>query len=817
MVLRQGKISRRVLAMVFKSARHKRHVKIAAAAFNRGCFFLSYKPGRPSTNEVNEPVRRGDGPMGSAVVIQAVGQRTTNPCSHQVKVLRLCSLISTGKSENNKDLPRRRSIMRTCRVAVVAKSVLILFAVVVVAQVASAFPSWMGVYGSFVRHNDGSNPGTFTVLMNQDYFGLHANVGIQVNGGIYTEYSMSYVTNVAGNSEWTFTPGSAYSPGAVVEYYFHGYDEFSSSTIYDSNNASNYYFTVASTSSSPLVTSWATANSGLYARIRTNTAGAVMTTWSSQTLPAYSDVQTISSSSSNVYVSAAGLTSYIMGPWYLDAGKTTLFPNQPKNQKATMRFPLVPLNGSAHSSTSLGAIGMYVNGVAVFNMLDAFSYVNSSGSDSTSGDGIWNRDAEFGEVVTFDPANAHQPGNGQYHNHINPIGLRYQLGDNALYNAASYSYSETTNSLHHSPIVGWAFDGYPIYGPYGYSSATDPNSGVRRMISGYVRRNGQYGTANLDSTGRITLPLWAQAAQNRTTLSSSQYCPSTSKAADSAGSFAIGRYAEDNDFLGDLPTNSTAGAQWDLDRYNGRYCVTPDYPNGIYAYFVAINADGSPAFPYLIGRQYYGFVSGAQLTGGITESVTTNYSGGPNTPPVMQSANGSDGTDLVLTWSSVDGGKYEVQTSTDLNSWSSLTTNVSSSALLSSFTHTNALVTSAQRFYRAHLSSLAAYDGSTSTGSGILSVSPTSGTRGGSAFTLTINLDPNANPPPQNAPVLSVTVGSIAGTSLNHVSSTQVSASITIPANAATGPQTVTVVFPGPPQNPTQTVTNTLINGFTIQ
>ena len=28
-----------------------------------------------------------------------------------------------------------------------------------------------------------------------------------------------------------------------------------------------------------------------------------------------------------------------------------------------------------------------------------------------------------------------------------------------------------------------------------------------------------------------------------------------------------------------------------LDRNNGRFCITPDYPNGTYAYFVTINSD----------------------------------------------------------------------------------------------------------------------------------------------------------------------------------------------------------------------------------
>ena len=44
----------------------------------------------------------------------------------------------------------------------------------------------------------------------------------------------------------------------------------------------------------------------------------------------------------------------------------------------------------------------------------------------------------------------------------------------------------------------------------------------------------------------------------------------------------------------------------------------------------------------------------------------------------------------------------------------------------------------------------------------------------------------------------------------------QVTSSITIPSNAGTGAQTVTVVFPGPPDDPTNVFTCTLINGFTI-
>jgi len=459
----------------------------------------------------------------------------------------------------------------------------------------------------------------------------------------------------------------------------------------------------------PLLTSWFTKDAGQYARIQQTTGGSIVTTWSGQSPPAYSDVETVSYSTNYVYVYASGLASHVMGPWYLDAAKTMLFPNLPTNQKVTMRFPRAPAPASTHTETTGGAMGMYVNGVAVFNMLDGYSYTNGADRQGMIGSGIWERDAKFGEAVTFDPANAHQPGSGQYHCHINPIALRYQLGDNATYNSSSDTYSENTNNLQHSSIVGWAFDGYPIYGPYGYSTATNPASGVRRMISGYVLRNGQYGTSNLNVTGRTTLPLWAQIAENRINLTASQYGPSTTKAADMTGSFALGRYAEDNDCLNDLPTNDTAGVQWDLDRYNGRYCVTPDYPNGTYAYFVAINADGTSAFPYLTGRQYYGVVGGGTVSS-ITESVTTNFTGGANAPLAVTAVNTDNAGDVTLTWSSVQGGMYVISGSVDLVTWTNLNPSISSTGIVSLGTDPVATQVYTQRFYKVGLSSLAPYD-----------------------------------------------------------------------------------------------------------
>lgn len=425
----------------------------------------------------------------------------------------------------------------------------------------------------------------------------------------------------------------------------------------------------------PLLSSWFGTNSGQYARIREMNGSTPVATWTGQTLPAYADILAVDYSASYVYVRASGLASHVMGPWYQNAAQTQLFPNKPVNQNRLVRLPRTVSSAGTKTNTPLGVIGVYVNGSGIYNMLDAFSYSGTTQSDGGmgAGGGIWNRDAFVGEVLTFDKNNAHQPGNGDYHAHINPILLRYQLNDSVVYTAATNTYSEAP-APGHSPIIGWAFDGNPVYGPYGYADPNGPSQGVRRMVSGYVKRNGQFGTANLASTGRTTLPLWAQVAQNRSTLTSAQYGPVTTKPADPQGiPYTIGRYAEDWDFLGDLPPASTAGTSWDLDRYNGRMCVTPDFATPTYCYFTTINADGTPAFPYLLGRQYHDTASGGRVTS-ITETVTNHFTGGKNSTLTVQPPAFNQGSaNITLTWSSVEGGTYIVSTSADLQTFSDST------------------------------------------------------------------------------------------------------------------------------------------------
>lgn len=548
--------------------------------------------------------------------------------------------------------------------------------------------------------------------------------------------------------------------------------------------------------------SWFTTYSAKYARLYTTdankTSGTSVTTWSNgtqtQSLPAYAGVQEIYSSASWVYIRSTGLGSHIMGPW-----QNGTFPNLPKNQKVFYRIPRTPAVPATKTLTALGAIGYFVDGVSMFDSRDGF-YWNGSTEAGGGGTGYWNREAYVNEGATFDPGYAHQEQSGTYHYHANPIALRYLLGDHVDYVAATKTYAESTNAVaKHSPILGWVRDGYPVYGPYGYSVSNNAVSGVRRMLSGFQLRNGSRGTDNLTTAGRSTIPQWAVRAYN---VASAQSGPAVST------TYPLGRYMEDNAFLGDL--GSTLGTDYDLDEYNGRFCVTPEFPGGTYAYFVSISSNGTPVYPYNIGRSFYGTPIGAAVTT-LAETVTTNFVGGASAPQTFSKPTVGGGN-VTLTWSATEGGTYRVECTTNFTTWTTNATNLTATGGTGRYTNSSA---AGLGFYKIARTALAAYDpvSGTSGGNSIVSVSPTSGNRG-TTFTLTITLPNTA--PPQMAPINSVTVGTITGTSNVHVSQTQVTSVITLPAGAATGPQTVTIIFPGAPPNPQIVETYTLVNGFTI-
>ena len=57
------------------------------------------------------------------------------------------------------------------------------------------------------------------------------------------------------------------------------------------------------------------------------------------------------------------------------------------------------------------------------------------------------------------------------------------------------------------------------------------------------------------------------------------------------------------DLVQDYIYDSSVGS---LDGYNGKFSVTPEYPNGTYAYFMSEDGSGNPVYPYVIGPKMYG-------------------------------------------------------------------------------------------------------------------------------------------------------------------------------------------------------------------
>ena len=277
-------------------------------------------------------------------------------------------------------------------------------------------------------------------------------------------------------------------------------------------------------------------------------------------LPA--NVQQVRYSTGSVYVNCSSIPSYSIGPWPMN-------PNTPTNQNFLLRIPRTPVeNTGAKTSTPLGPVGSWTNGVAIFNALDARSYNNQN---------IWHQNAIQVEGPSFDACLGHPAPNGAYHNHENVA---------CLY---------TPYTMVHSIILGYAFDGFPVYGPYAYAN-TNGTGDITRMRSSYALRN---------ITVRQTLP-------DGTVLVPSQYGPAVS------ATYPLGYYVEDYSY--------TMGSG-DLDETNGRFAMTPDYPSGTYAYYVTIDSAGNAVYPYDIGSKYYGIVAAENITSHgrvtIAEPVTT--------------------------------------------------------------------------------------------------------------------------------------------------------------------------------------------------
>jgi len=262
----------------------------------------------------------------------------------------------------------------------------------------------------------------------------------------------------------------------------------------------------------------------------------------------------------------------------------------------------------------------------------------------------------------------------------------------------------------HSRILGLSFDGYPIYGPYGY----DASGNAVRMSSSYrfkvgseidgarpivttagtvnytvTTNNNQYlidGAApaflnldrgktyvfNLDDASNLNLPFLLSTAEDgwhstgqSVDIGNTNYVYSdgveyildgspvtydnylalfngsttrevrfTPRANSPRLLYVFGypivgvgfRCVQDGYLMGDLIQDYIyEEGLGDLDKHNGKFAVTPDYPNGTYAYFMTTDSSDNPVYPYVIGPEFY---STPQYPGSEVPALASSFPSG---------------------------------------------------------------------------------------------------------------------------------------------------------------------------------------------
>jgi len=111
-------------------------------------------------------------------------------------------------------------------------------------------------------------------------------------------------------------------------------------------------------------------------------------------------------------------------------------PNSIRKQDYTFYIPRKPVRADKPTRLPMGPIGVAVNGIPFYNPF------NAEGQDAVTG--------LYTEI--FDTCCGHPDQMGRYHYHKYPVCLKTPFRD---------------KPGEHSPLIGYAFDGYAIYGPQG--------------------------------------------------------------------------------------------------------------------------------------------------------------------------------------------------------------------------------------------------------------------------------------------------------------------------------------------------------------
>lgn len=223
-------------------------------------------------------------------------------------------------------------------------------------------------------------------------------------------------------------------------------------------------------------------------------------------------------------IESNGIPGHLVGPFPNQGNPHTITP-----QRHHFEIPANPQQAEHPTPSSNGGrpgpphrpFGVALNGV-LFDPGTAEFWKGDPRLD-------WNYEALGAAVGTLglDANHAHVQPTGSYHYHGLPVAYLRGLG---------------VDKSTHSPLVGWAADGFPVYALYGYESPMDPKSRVIKMTPSYRLKAGERPAGN-----------------------------------NGPGGTYDGAFTRDYEHLKDSGT---------LDECNGRFCVTPEFPGGTYAYFL---------------------------------------------------------------------------------------------------------------------------------------------------------------------------------------------------------------------------------------
>ncbi|DAC71098.1 MAG TPA: YHYH protein, partial [Candidatus Poseidoniales archaeon] len=196
-------------------------------------------------------------------------------------------------------------------------------------------------------------------------------------------------------------------------------------------------------------------------------------------------------------------------------------------------------NGDKECAPDRGAVAVSINGVPIYGPEDG------PGGDAVAAEhGAYNEDRQ---PIELGICHGHAAQGGTYHYHADGNCMHWHPGEgesieNDYDDSTIQAVAQNTYDGNHSKVIGVAFDGYPIYGFWGY----DEQMNVVEMKSSYQLKTGETGYNGIDSY----------------------------------------EYVEG---LGHL------------DVCNGHFGPTPDFPQGIYHYHTTMqNGDGEMGFPYFL-------------------------------------------------------------------------------------------------------------------------------------------------------------------------------------------------------------------------